>query len=176
MQAEDQVAEWLVQWEEALTAGQPLPSLDQLPPELRPHARSGLQLLRGFARMPYAPSADPAPLADAPPRRPPDTPRYHFEEFLAQGGMGEVWRAHDAVLHRDVALKVLRQRILGGDQARVRFEEEARLVGQLEHPSIVPVRDLGELTDGRPFFAMKLIQGRTLADLLDGRAAPAEDL
>jgi Serine/threonine protein kinase len=177
MQAEDQVAEWLVQWEEALAASQPLPSLDQLPPELQPQARAGLRLLHGFAGMPYAPaSTDSDPPADAPPRRPPDTPRYRFEEFLAQGGMGEVWRAHDRVLHRDVALKVLRQRILGGGQARARFEEEARLVGQLEHPSIVPVRDLGELPDGRPFFAMKLIQGRTLAHLFEDRATSAEDL
>jgi tRNA A-37 threonylcarbamoyl transferase component Bud32 len=175
--AEDHVAEWLVQWEEALTTGQPPPSLDQLPPALHARARAGVRLLRGFAGMPYAlASTDSDPPADAPPRRPPDTPRYHFEEFLARGGMGEVWRAHDAVLHRDVALKVLRQQLLGGDQTRARFEAEARLVGQLEHPSIVPVRDLGELPDGRPFFAMKLIQGRTLADLFEGRATSAEDL
>jgi tRNA A-37 threonylcarbamoyl transferase component Bud32 len=177
MQAEDQVAEWLVQWEEALAAGEPLPSVDQLSPELRPRARTGLRLLRGFAAMPYSLAhSDPVPPPDGSPNPPPDTPRYHFEEFLAQGGMGEVWRAHDKVLQRDVALKVLRQRILGGSEARARFEEEARLVGQLEHPSIVPIRDLGELPDGRPFFAMKLIQGKTLAELLEGRAATTEDL
>jgi len=177
VQADDQAAEWLVEWEEALAAGQPPPSLDQLPAEVRPHARAGLRLLRGFAGMPYALTSvdSDLPAAD-PPRRPPDTPRYRFEEFLARGGMGEVWRAHDGVLQRDVALKVLRHRILGGGQARARFEEEARLVGRLEHPSIVPVRDLGELADGRPFFAMKLIRGRTLADLFADRAAAAEDL
>ena len=177
MQAEDHVAEWLVQWEDALTAGQPMPSLDLLPPALRPEARAGMRLLRGFAGMQYAlTSVDPVPPADALQRRPPDTPRYRFEKFLAQGGMGEVWRAYDRVLQRDVALKVLRQRLLGGGHARARFEEEARLVGQLEHPSIVPVRDLGELPDGRPFFAMKLIHGQTLADLFRDRATSAEDL
>jgi serine/threonine protein kinase len=71
-------------------------------------------------------------------------------------------------LGKRAAVKVLRQGILEGGQARVRFEEEARLVGQLEHPSIVPVRDLGELPDGRPFFVMKLIHGQTLAALLAG--------
>jgi hypothetical protein len=55
-------------------------------------------------------------------------------------------------------------------------EEEARYVGQLQHPSIVPVYDLGELPDGRPFFVMKLIHGHTLAELLAARATPAEDL
>jgi len=54
--------------------------------------------------------------------------------------------------------------------------EEARHVSQLEHPSIVPIYDLGELPDGRPFFVMKLIHGRTLAELLAARATPAEDL
>src|SRR5262249_8817899 len=59
--------------------------------------------------------------------------------------------------------------------AVARFEEEARHVGQLEHPSIVPVYDLGQLQDGRPFFAMKLIHGQTLAELLAVRATPAEE-
>src|SRR5262249_17473247 len=55
------------------------------------------------------------------------------------------------------------------------FEEEARHVSQLEHPSIVPVYDLGELPDGRPFFVMKLVHGQTLAELLAARATPAEE-
>src|SRR5262245_36974568 len=125
MQAEDQVAEWLVQWEEAQTAGQPLPTLDQLPPKLRPRASAGVRLLRGFARMSHElATTDSAALIDAPQRRPPDTPRYTFQEFLARGGMGEVWRGYDGVLQREVALKVLRQQILGDSQTRARFEEE----------------------------------------------------
>ena len=107
---------------------------------------------------------------------PPDTPRYRFEAFLARGGMGEVWRGFDTLLARRVALKVLTE--TGGTSGglRGRFEDEARQVGQLEHPSIVPVYDLGELPDGRPFFVMKLVHGQTLEELLATRATPAEDL
>ena len=107
---------------------------------------------------------------------PPDTPRYHFEAFLGGGGMGDVWRGFDTRLARAVALKVLRESVFADGGLRVRFEEEARHVGRLEHPSIVPVYDLGELPDGRPFFVMKLIHGQTLEELLAARATPAEDL
>jgi len=87
--------------------------------------------------------------------------------------MAEVWRGCDRLLAREVALKVLREQVFG--DAVARFEEEARHVGQLEHSSIVPVYDLGQLQDGRPFFAMKLIHGQTLAELLAVRATPAEE-
>jgi tRNA A-37 threonylcarbamoyl transferase component Bud32 len=176
MQADDQIAEWLVRWEEARAANQPPPALDQLPAELRPRAREGLRLLRGFARMAHGlTTTGPAPPGDAP-QAPPDTPRYRFEAFLARGGMGEVWRGCDTMLAREVAVKVLREQVFGDGGARARFEEEARYVSRLEHPSIVPVYDLGELPDGRPFFVMKLINGQTLAELLAARATPAEDL
>jgi tRNA A-37 threonylcarbamoyl transferase component Bud32 len=175
MQPDDETAEWLVRWEEALLANQPPPALDQLPPELRPRARAGLQLLRGFARMSHGlTTSAPAPRGDAP-QAPPDTPRYRFEAFLARGGMGEVWRGRDTLLAREVALKVLREPVFADGGSRARFEEEARYVSRLEHSSIVPVYDLGELPDGRPFFAMKLVHGQTLAELLAARE-PAEDL
>jgi tRNA A-37 threonylcarbamoyl transferase component Bud32 len=178
MQADDQIAEWLVQWEEARTTNQPPPSLDQLPPELRLRAREGLRLLSDFTKMSHGmtPTAV-TPRATIPrPKLPPDTPRYRFEAFLAQGGIGEVWRGSDTVLAREVALKVLRRQVFEDGGARTRFEEEARRVSQLGHPSIVPVHDLGELPDGRPFFVMKLIHGQTLDEALAARASPAEDL
>jgi hypothetical protein len=176
MQPDDRIAEWLVRWEEARATNQPPPALDQLPPELRPRAREGLRLLRGFVRMAHGLTTTClAPTGDAPPA-PPDTPRYRFEAFLARGGMGEVWRGFDTLLARGVALKVLRERVFADGGAKARFEEEARHVGRLEHPSIVPVYDLGELADGRPFFVMKLVNGQTLAELLKARATPAEDL
>jgi tRNA A-37 threonylcarbamoyl transferase component Bud32 len=176
MQSDDQIAEWLVRWEEARAANQPPPALDQLPVESRRRACEGLRLLRGFARLSHGLTAsDPALRGDTP-QVPPDTPRYRFEAFLGQGGMGEVWRGCDTVLAREVALKVLREPVFDDGGARARFEEEARYVSRLEHPSIVPVYDLGELADGRPFFVMKLIHGQTLAELLAARSTPAEDL
>jgi tRNA A-37 threonylcarbamoyl transferase component Bud32 len=176
MQTDDQLAEWLVRWEEAHAANEPLPALDQLPPELHARAREGVLLLRGFARMSHGlTTTAPTPAGDAP-QVPPQTPRYRFEAFLARGGMGEVWRGFDTVLARGVALKVIREKVFADAGSRARFEEEARCVSGLEHPSIVPLYDLGELPDGRPFFVMKLIQGQTLAQLLAARSTPAEDL
>ena len=70
MQADDQLAEWLVRWEEARAADQPPPALDQLPAELRPRAREGLRLLRGFAGMAHGLTRRrPAPPRPATPRR-----------------------------------------------------------------------------------------------------------
>jgi serine/threonine protein kinase len=90
--------------------------------------------------------------------------------------MGEVYRCADDALQRDLAIKVLRAELRGDAGAEERFLREARLTGSLQHPGIVPVHHLGQLADGRPCYTMKLVRGRTLADLLrdDGfdRSAP----
>ena len=148
MHVDDQVAEWLVRWEEALAAGKPPPDLGQLPPELHDRAREGLRLLRGFARMSHGLTTTAASPPGDDPQAPPDTPRYRFEAFLARGGMGEVWRGWNTVRGREVAVKVLREPVFADGGAKARFAEEARHVGRLEHPSVVPVYDLGELPDG----------------------------
>jgi serine/threonine-protein kinase len=80
--------------------------------------------------------------------------------------MGEVYRCVDDVLQRDLAIKVLRTELLGNSDAEERFLREARLTGSLQHPGIVPVYNLGRLADGRACYTMKLVRGRTLADLL----------
>ncbi len=92
--------------------------------------------------------------------------------LLGIGGMGEVWRVRDPRLQRSVALKVLRADQLGSASARARFIAEARLTAQLQHPGIVPVHELGTLRDGRDFFTMKEVSGRTLADVLEEARTP----
>ena len=90
--------------------------------------------------------------------------------------MGAVLRGRDAALNRDLALKVLLDQHRDRADLVDRFVEEAQICGQLQHPGVVPVYELGTLPDLRPFFAMKLVKGETLAALLAGRESPADDL
>ena len=101
--------------------------------------------------------------------------RYELGEQIARGGMGEVYTAVDRALQRDVAVKLVRGDLVGTGAA-TRFFVEARILGQLQHPGIPPIHDVGVLADGRPFLVMKLVKGRTLAALLLERPTPAEDL
>ncbi len=87
-------------------------------------------------------------------------------ERVGRGGMGEVYRGRDPALARNLAVKVLRPELCGHPEAERRFQQEARINGLLQHPSIVPVHNLGRLADGRLYFTMKLVRGRTLADIL----------
>jgi serine/threonine protein kinase len=96
--------------------------------------------------------------------------RYELGPEIAHGGMGAVYRATDRVLGREVAVKLVREELIGTALA-ARFTEEARITGRLQHPGIPPVHELGQLPDGRPFLAMKLFRGRTLAAELATRAA-----
>jgi tetratricopeptide (TPR) repeat protein len=102
--------------------------------------------------------------------------RFQIEGEIARGGMGVVWRARDLDLGRTLAIKVLLEEGQGIPELVQRFRTEARITGQLQHPGIPPVHEVGVLPDGRPFFAMKLIQGHTLAELLRRRSSPADDL
>jgi WD40 repeat protein/serine/threonine protein kinase/tetratricopeptide (TPR) repeat protein len=102
--------------------------------------------------------------------------RYRLGERIGRGGIGEVLRGRDLHLNRELAIKVLREEHRGEAYLQRLFLEEARIGGRLQHPGIVPVHDLSELPDGRPFFTMKLVQGRTLAALLAERPDPATDL
>ena len=104
-----------------------------------------------------------------------DAGRYQLHGEIARGGMGVVLKGRDVDLGRDVAVKVLLEQHRDSPEMVRRFVEEAQIAGQLQHPGIVPVYELGRLPDGRLYIAMKLIRGRTLAALLEGRADAAED-
>jgi serine/threonine protein kinase len=96
-------------------------------------------------------------------------PGYHFLDEIGRGGMGIVYRARDQSLDREVAVKVLREDFSVGSVAMSRFVEEAHVTGQLQHPGIPAVHQLGTQSDGRPFLAMKLVKGQTLDALLRAR-------
>jgi tetratricopeptide (TPR) repeat protein/tRNA A-37 threonylcarbamoyl transferase component Bud32 len=96
-------------------------------------------------------------------------------EVIGRGGMGIIHRGHEADLGRDVAVKVLQPRHHDQPELVGRFVEEARIAGQLQHPGIVPVYKLGVLPDHRPYFVMKLVRGKTLAEILAAASGPAHD-
>ncbi len=102
--------------------------------------------------------------------------RYQLFGEIARGGMGAVLKGRDADLGRDLAVKVLLEAHLEKPELLRRFVEEAQIGGQLQHPGIVPVYELGTFADSRPYFTMKLVKGRTLAALLHERGNPQDDL
>ena len=102
--------------------------------------------------------------------------RYRIDGEIARGGMGAVLKGRDPDLGRDVAIKVLRDDLRDNADLVRRFVEEAQIGGQLQHPGVVPIYELGTFADRRPFFSMKLVKGQTLAELLAARSGPADDL
>lgn len=126
------------------------------------------------SRAPAAPPPLPTESASAPdtgivafrPSTGDPTARYERLGLLGQGGMGEVWRVRDRDLNRVMALKVVRPDRAPTERMIARFIEEAQATAQLQHPGIVPVHELGRLPDGRFYFTMKEIRGRTLAEVI----------
>jgi tRNA A-37 threonylcarbamoyl transferase component Bud32 len=105
--------------------------------------------------------------------------RYRIVSLLGEGAMGVVFCAQDDVMERRVAIKVMTADLEEDADTRARFYREARTAGQLRHPNIITIFDMGE-QDGRPYIVMELFDGETLADHLKHRAAldaePAIDL
>ncbi|MCC7538340.1 MAG: serine/threonine protein kinase [Deltaproteobacteria bacterium] len=97
--------------------------------------------------------------------------RYVNRSVLGRGGMGEVRLCHDARIGRDIAMKVLRPGLESTSGTGARFVREARIQGQLEHPAIVPVYDLGLAPGDDAFFTMKRILGSTLEEVVEGLRA-----
>src|SRR6185295_19183533 len=96
---------------------------------------------------------------------------YEIIAPLGAGGMGEVYRARDRRLDRDVAIKVLPGSVAGDPERRARFEREAKAVAALSHPNILAIHDFG-VRDGASFAVMELLQGETLRERLTSGAIP----
>ena len=99
--------------------------------------------------------------------------RYELEELVGTGGMSSVYRAHDRLLERDVALKVLHEQFIADGEQVERFRREARAVAQLSHPNIVTVIDRGE-QDGRQYIVFEYVDGENLKSLV-GREGPLSE-
>ncbi|HET6162839.1 MAG TPA: protein kinase [Planctomycetota bacterium] len=147
------------------------------PPPTKPGDDAELDRLLAAAFARPSPSAEAvAPAPDRPLDEPTDvSDRYVVLGELGRGGVGVVLRGRDRELERDVAIKVLRPEHAAHEALSARFVAEARIGGHLEHPGTVPVYEMGRTKDARPYFTMKLVQGRTLASLLAARADPADE-
>src|SRR4051812_27498564 len=98
---------------------------------------------------------------------------YQILAPLGAGGMGEVYRARDARLDRDVAVKVLPERLADGAEAQARFERESKALAAVSHPNLVAIYDVG--TDrGVCFAVMEFLAGETLRDCLDRGPLPLD--
>jgi serine/threonine-protein kinase len=183
---------------------QPDPTMDQSPngdehdagmapafgPDSGPPLVAGGSVLQALgASLPVVPrvllrdpdSADGSPVirpsSDEMPERQGPTGRIQLQGEIARGGMGAVLKGRDTDLGREIAVKVLLETHQGKTELVQRFVEEAQISGQLQHPGIAPVFELGQFADRRPYFTMKLVKGKTLSALLAARAAPeAEEL
>ncbi|MFZ1938862.1 MAG: serine/threonine-protein kinase, partial [Terracidiphilus sp.] len=100
---------------------------------------------------------------------------YEIKSVLGVGGMGEVYRARDSRLNRDVAVKVLREEGAAIAEVRSRFEREARAVAALNHPNIVAVYDIG-VEHGQQYIVSELVEGESLRASLTGKPVPVRKL
>ena len=100
--------------------------------------------------------------------------RYRLVDRLGRGGMGEVWRAHDTITDRVVAIKLLPPNLSEDEDFQQRFRREAHAAARLDSPHVVPIYDYGDI-DGRLFVSMRLIRGRELGTVLaEGPLDPAQ--
>src|SRR5215467_5215275 len=97
--------------------------------------------------------------------------QYRITAKLGAGGMGEVFRARDTRLNREVAIKILPKEFASDSDRLRRFEQESKTLASLNHPNILTIHDAG-VQDGTPYLVSELLEGKTLREELDGGALP----
>jgi serine/threonine-protein kinase len=164
--------------EEMLDSGKTPEEVCRDCPELLPEVRERWQEFRRIDAQlgELLPGLRTPPLADAvPPARAgaglPQVPGYEMETVLGHGGMGVVYVARQRALDRRVAVKMLLAGPFAGPQELGRFRRETAALARLQHPNIVQVYDAGDV-EGRPYFAMELVEGGSLAKKLSGTPQP----
>jgi serine/threonine-protein kinase len=164
--AEELLRELLLCYEERQEDGQAVAAeeLCRACPELLPELQERIGKLQAWDRLTQPRPQDPSPPAPGPSVT--TAAHYRALRFHARGGLGEVFLAQDAESQRTVALKLIRKRCAADPKGRSRFLRERQITGQLEHPGIVSVYGSGEASDGRPFYAMRFVQGTTLAEAI----------
>ncbi len=122
---------------------------------------------------PETPTAAAEPRQGSTPAADPGLPSHRYVDLgeIGEGGMGSVRRIRDRALRREVALKQLDPRLLPEEDRVLRFVEEAQITGQLDHPNIVSIHDLGRNEDGGYHFSMKLVEGKNLEEVIEEAGA-----
>ena len=129
-------------------------------------ARPASTIRRGpYDTLPQKPTREDSERKPATPQTPGD--RFDILQVLAQGGLGVVYLARDREIDRTVALKQVKSKWADDEDARARFLLEARVTGRLEHPGVAPVYALGSDDTGRPYYAMRLIRGESLLEVIE---------
>jgi WD40 repeat protein/serine/threonine protein kinase/tetratricopeptide (TPR) repeat protein len=167
----------------ALQAGQTTAFEDDRTAVIGSAGHSVLKRLAQSIQVPHVVLRESQAEGDAPVTRPksPEMPhrnfdsRYRVDGEIARGGMGAILKGRDVDLGRDLAIKVLLDQHKDKPDVIQRFVEEAQIGGQLQHPGIAPIYELGQFEDERPFFAMKLVKGETLSKLLADRDDPTAE-
>ncbi len=172
--------ELLDQWEELRDAGVEVEA-EQIcheHPELLPEFKKQIAALKAFdSKFGVEPldSAHPQPTVDwLPPENLALTSRFQLQGCYAVGGLGQVHIAFDQVLKRKVAVKFPKRQGMKRDQL-ARFEQEARITGQLDHPGIVPIHAMDSATAGEPCYVMRFIEGDTLQQSVENSLATYKD-
>lgn len=170
--SQSRLAQMLDQWEEAAERGEDLDaaSLCADAPELKEDLERQIEALKAMnQRLQNSEETTQCRTKAGTPREEPEyftSSRFGELRWLAQGGLGAVYRAQDDMLHREVVLKFIHRHISESEEHRSVFRREAEVTSRLDHPGVVPVYGLGESFDGRIFYVMRYIQGETLDEAI----------